>query len=48
MTSPYPGRIAKCCEHMRHLGMDILRTKPSNLFYLTGDSRRCNYTGVSH
>jgi len=24
MTNPYPGRIAKCGEHMRHLGIDVL------------------------
>src|SRR5512138_1758387 len=48
MTSPYPGRIAKCCEHMRHLGIDVLLlTKPSNMFYLTGDGRLCAYTMIT-
>jgi hypothetical protein len=38
MTSPYSGQIAKCCEPVRHPGMDVLLfTKPSNLFYTTGD-----------
>ena len=38
MTNPYPQRIARCGEHMRHLGIDVpLLTKPSNMFYLTGD-----------
>lgn len=38
MTNPYPNRIAKCGEHMRHLGIDVLLlTKPSNMFYLTGE-----------
>lgn len=37
MTNPYPNRIAKCGEHMHHLGIDVLLlTKPSNMFYLTG------------
>src|SRR5512142_1514783 len=48
MTSPYPGRIAKCCEHMRHLGIDVLLlTKPSNMFYLTGDGRLCAYAMIT-
>lgn len=48
MTNPYPGRIAKCGEHMRHLGIDVLLlTKPSNMFYLTGDGRLCAYTMIT-
>jgi hypothetical protein len=30
------GRMAKCCEQMRHPGMDVLLlTRPSNMFYIT-------------
>lgn len=48
MTNPYPGRIAKCGEHMRHLGIDVLLlTKPSNMFYLTGDGRLCAFTMIT-
>ena len=48
MTNPYPGRIAKCGEHMRHLGIDVLLlTKPSNMLYLTGDGRLCAYAMIT-
>ena len=48
MTSPFPQRIAKCGEHMRHLGIDVLLlTKPSNMFYLTGDGRLCAYAMIT-
>ncbi|MBI5839919.1 MAG: aminopeptidase P family protein [Chloroflexi bacterium] len=48
MTNPYPGRIAKCGERMRHLGIDVfLLTKPSNMFYLTGDGRLCAYAMIT-
>ena len=48
MTNPYPQRIAKCGEHMRHLGIDVLLlTKPSNMFYLTGDGRLCAYAMIT-
>ena len=48
MDRPHPRRIAACCEHMRRLGLDvILLTKPSNMFYLTGDGRLCAYAMVT-
>lgn len=48
MNSSYSGRIAKVGEHMRHLGIDVLLlTKPSNMFYLTGDGRLCAYTMIT-
>ena len=48
MKNPYPRRIAKCGEHMRHLGIDVLLlTKPSNMFYLTGDGRLCAYAMIT-
>src|SRR5512138_2305682 len=48
MINPYPNRIEKCGEHMRHLGIDVLLlTKPSNMFYLTGDGRLCAYAMIT-
>src|SRR5512143_1461661 len=44
----YQRRLAKCGEHMEHLGIDVLLlTKPSNMFYLTGDGRLCAFTMVT-
>ncbi len=44
----YDERIAKCTQKMKNEGMDvILLTKPSNMFYLTGDGRLCAYTLIS-
>jgi hypothetical protein len=48
MTHPYQQRIARCGEHMRHLGIDVLLlTKPSNMFYLTGDGCLCAYAMIT-
>jgi len=44
----YDERIAKCTQKMKNEGMDvILLTKPSNMFYLTGDGRLCAYTLIT-
>ncbi|MHA1945642.1 MAG: M24 family metallopeptidase [Candidatus Hodarchaeales archaeon] len=44
----YDERIAKCTQRMKNEGMDvILLTKPSNMFYLTGDGRLCAYTLIT-
>jgi Xaa-Pro aminopeptidase len=44
----YLRRLAKCGEHMEHLGIDVLLlTKPSNMFYLTGDDRLCAYAMIT-
>ena len=48
LNNPYPQRIAKCGEHMRHLGINVLLlTKPSNMYYLTGDGRLCAFTTIT-
>ena len=44
----YDERIAKCTQKMKNEGIDvILLTKPSNMFYLTGDGRLCAYTLIT-
>src|SRR5512135_1964330 len=44
----YQKRIAKVAEHMGHMGIDVLLlTKPSNMFYLTGDGRLCAYAMIT-
>jgi len=44
----YLRRLAKCGENMGHLGIDVLLlTKPSNMFYLTGDGRLCAYAMIT-
>lgn len=44
----YQRRLAKCGEHMKHLGLDVLLlTKPSNMFYLTGDGRLCAFAMIT-
>lgn len=48
MNNPYSQRIAKCGDHMRHMGIDVLLlTKPANMFYLTGDGRLCAYAMIT-
>jgi Xaa-Pro aminopeptidase len=48
MNNPYPQRIAKCGEHMRQMGINVLLlTKPANMFYLTGDGRLCAYAMIT-
>lgn len=47
-TQVYQRRLAKCSEHMSHMGIDLLLlTKPSNMFYLTGDGRLCAYAMIT-
>lgn len=44
----YEARLARCGELMRAQGLDVLLlTKPSNMFYLTGDGRLCAYALVT-
>lgn len=44
----YQQRLAQCGEHMRHMEIDVLLlTKPSNMFYLTGDGRLCAFTMIT-
>lgn len=41
-------RLAKCGELMKEAGLDaLLLTKPSNMFYLTGDGRLCAYAMIT-
>ncbi len=48
MAKPFPRRIARCGEQMRAAGLDVLLlTKPSNMFYLTGDGRLCAFTLIT-
>jgi len=47
-TKPYEGRIKVLSAHMKEAGIDaLLLTKPSNMFYLTGDGRLCAYTMIT-
>ena len=44
----YRQRVQRCNEMMREEGINVLLlTKPSNMFYLTGDGRLCAYTMVT-
>ena len=49
MTStPYQQRLRKCGQLMKTTGLDVLLlTKPSNMFYLTGDGRLCAYAMIT-
>ena len=44
----YKKRIEKVSQRMKEAGLDVLLlTKPSNMFYLTGDGRLCAYTMIT-
>ena len=44
----FQERLKKCCHHMKEADLDVLLlTKPSNMFYLTGDGRLCAYTMIT-
>src|SRR4030042_3115685 len=44
----YKDRIRRCCLLMKAVNLDaILLTKPSNMFYLTGDGRLCAYAMIT-
>ena len=44
----YVRRLAKCGELMKEAGLDVLLlTKPSNMFYLTGDGRLCAFAMIN-
>lgn len=44
----YKKRLEKVSHHMQEAGLDVLLlTKPSNMFYLTGDGRLCAYTMIT-
>ncbi len=47
-TQPYQARLEKCSAMMKQAGLDVLLlTKPSNMFYLTGDGRLCAYAMIT-
>jgi len=46
--SRFANRVTRCAELMRTQNIDvILLTRPSNMFYLTGDGRLCAYAMIS-
>ena len=47
-TQPFEGRIKVLNAHMMESRLDVLLlTRPSNMFYLTGDGRLCAYTMIT-
>ena len=47
-SSPYTERLKRCNELMKKTGFNVLLlTKPSNMFYLTGDGRLCAYAMIT-
>jgi Xaa-Pro aminopeptidase len=48
MSQPYQKRLERCGAMMKAAELDVLLlTKPSNMFYLTGDGRLCAYAMVT-
>lgn len=44
----YRKRIERCTDKMRTVGCEVLLlTKPSNMYYLTGDGRLCAYAMIT-
>jgi Xaa-Pro aminopeptidase len=44
----FQNRLERCSHLMEEIGLDVLiLTKPSNMFYLTGDGRLCAYAMVN-
>ncbi len=44
----YPERLKRCSRLMKEAGLNVLLlTKPSNMFYLTGDGRLCAYAMIT-
>ena len=47
-TQQYPERLKRCSRLMEEAGLNVLLlTKPSNMFYLTGDGRLCAYAMIT-
>ncbi len=47
-NNPFQNRLEQCSHLMEEVGLDVLiLTKPSNMFYLTGDGRLCAYAMVN-
>ena len=48
VIATYQERLEKCSQLMKAAGLDaLLLTKPSNMFYLTGDGRLCAYAMIT-
>lgn len=48
ISNTYQERLKRCSLLMKAAGLDILLlTKPSNMFYLTGDGRLCAYAMIT-
>ncbi|MCJ7748489.1 MAG: Xaa-Pro peptidase family protein, partial [Desulfobacterales bacterium] len=48
VSNPYQDRIKRCTDLMKTTGLNaLLLTKPSNMFYLTGDGRLCAYAMIT-
>jgi Xaa-Pro aminopeptidase len=46
--NPYQERLRRCSQLMNQAGLNVLLlTKPSNMFYLTGDGRLCAYAMIT-
>lgn len=46
--SRYQHRLEECARRMKEVGLDVLLlTKPSNMYYLTGDGRLCAYAMIT-
>ena len=44
----YPERLKRCSQLMKEARLNaLLLTKPSNMFYLTGDGRLCAYAMIT-
>ena len=47
-SNSYQKRLKRCNELMKKTGLNVLLlTKPSNMFYLTGDGRLCAYAMIT-
>jgi len=48
MNHQHQERLKRCSRLMKEAGLDaLLLTKPSNMFYLTGDGRLCAYAMIT-
>ncbi|MBI2997080.1 MAG: aminopeptidase P family protein [Deltaproteobacteria bacterium] len=48
MNHQHQERLKRCSHLMKEAGLDaLLLTKPSNIFYLTGDGRLCAYAMIN-
>ncbi|MBI4334175.1 MAG: aminopeptidase P family protein [Chloroflexi bacterium] len=48
VSQVYQGRLGRCVTLMKAAGIDaLLLTRPSNMFYLTGDGRLCSYAMIT-